>query len=308
MSSIPKEQLVAELQRVSEMVDQPPRAKDMDEYGKFSISAYVRKFGRWNDALKAAGLGINHESVESAGGKEALLKDLRGMRRVLGRAPRQSDVVKMGRFSDMTYYNHFGTYTNALLEADIEPFKHPGKRITQTCEICGDGFKVTPSNTERRFCGMECFAEHRRGKYTESDHPRWKERVERECHYCSEGMEVAPWYSEKFERVYCSDNCRFTAISEQYDGDGRFEYGEGWNEEKRETVREKYDKECQSCGIAQEKVVQITGRKLSVHHIRPAKEFDNPERRNAVDNLVPLCNTCHQKWEGIPLRPSLVGE
>ena len=83
-------------------------------------------------------------------------------------------------------------------------------------------------------------------------------------------------------------------------------YGEGWTEEKRETVRELYDRRCQACGMDETRSKERFGTRLDVHHITPWSYFDDPEERNAVDNLVPLCRSCHRKWEGIPLRPEVV--
>jgi 5-methylcytosine-specific restriction endonuclease McrA len=48
------------------------------------------------------------------------------------------------------------------------------------------------------------------------------------------------------------------------------------------------------------------GAKLDVHHIKPAQAFDDPTARNAMENLVTLCRSCHKKWEGIPLRPEVI--
>jgi 5-methylcytosine-specific restriction endonuclease McrA len=87
---------------------------------------------------------------------------------------------------------------------------------------------------------------------------------------------------------------------------GEFPYGEGWTEAKRERVREIYCRKCQGCGLGEAEYQRETGNKLSVHHIIPARRFDDPEKRNAERNLIPLCQSCHiSKWEGIPLRPQL---
>jgi predicted HNH restriction endonuclease len=45
------------------------------------------------------------------------------------------------------------------------------------------------------------------------------------------------------------------------------------------------------------------GERLHVHHIIPARQFDDPEPRNAMGNLITLCREDHAKWEGVPLRP-----
>lgn len=85
---------------------------------------------------------------------------------------------------------------------------------------------------------------------------------------------------------------------------GTFPYGKGWNEKKREKVRESQDRECASCGMHESE----NGKRLDVHHIEKARSIADPEERNAVENLVALCQTCHKRWEQMsPLRPITIG-
>jgi len=77
------------------------------------------------------------------------------------------------------------------------------------------------------------------------------------------------------------------------------DYGDNWHEKRRETL-ERDGYECQACGADGEDCY------LDVHHIRPIKTFDVPERANTLDNLVCLCRSCHRQWEGIPLRPEVI--
>lgn len=89
-----------------------------------------------------------------------------------------------------------------------------------------------------------------------------------------------------------------------YEG-GENEYGVGWTKQKKDRVRERDENKCQSCGIDREEYQAEYGRDLDVHHVIPARDFDDPKKRNAADNLVTLCRKCHHKWEGIPVRPTL---
>jgi len=75
-------------------------------------------------------------------------------------------------------------------------------------------------------------------------------------------------------------------------------YGANW-QETREKARERDNYCCQDCGIGEEEL----GVGLHVHHIRPIKEYDDVEDANTLDNLVSLCQPCHNKWEGIQLKP-----
>jgi 5-methylcytosine-specific restriction endonuclease McrA len=50
---------------------------------------------------------------------------------------------------------------------------------------------------------------------------------------------------------------------------------------------------------------QSHGTKHPVHHIVPARQFDDPRKRNHEDNLVTLCRPHHNKAETMaPLLPS----
>lgn len=86
---------------------------------------------------------------------------------------------------------------------------------------------------------------------------------------------------------------------------GRFPYGPGFNKTKKEKVRERDDRECQDCGLSEDEHVERYDEKLHVHHIQKAREVESPEERNAMENLISLCQSCHLgKWEAMsPLRP-----
>jgi len=76
------------------------------------------------------------------------------------------------------------------------------------------------------------------------------------------------------------------------------DYGSGWTESKRNAVRSRDGFECVDCGQSQEEHLDAYGQRLHVHHIKPASEVDEPEKRNSLTNLVTLCITCHLgKWE-----------
>lgn len=87
---------------------------------------------------------------------------------------------------------------------------------------------------------------------------------------------------------------------------GQFPYGAGWNESKKESVRERDGRTCQNCGLSEAEHIEQYGKKHHVHHIRKARSIDDPERRNHPDNLITLCQSgeCHYWWEQMsPLRP-----
>jgi hypothetical protein len=52
---IPASELLEELQRVADIVDDRPTIEDMLEYGDYSAKPYVNRFGSWNTAIEHAG-------------------------------------------------------------------------------------------------------------------------------------------------------------------------------------------------------------------------------------------------------------
>jgi 5-methylcytosine-specific restriction endonuclease McrA len=199
------------------------------------------------------------------------------------------------------------------------PEDFPGREIdglvTLECEWCGDSFEVYPSKTHRRFCGQECMEEWSSSR-TGPDHPNWEEKSVVDCHTCGEEIELAPWQIGRAERRFCSLECRKEWLSEHYSDrwtgsdhpnwkGGVKPYGEGWNDTKRKKVRVRDQARCQDCGMTEADHVEEHGEKPHVHHVVPAREFDEPEERNAMANLITLCRSCHLgKWESMPgLRP-----
>jgi AraC-like DNA-binding protein len=74
-------------------------------------------------------------------------------------------------------------------------------------------------------------------------------------------------------------------------------YGSGWTKRKRERVRELDNYQCIDCGMIQKNHKLEYDCRLHVHHLLKARDVDDGEKQNAVDNLVTLCVSCHRKWE-----------
>ena len=87
-------------------------------------------------------------------------------------------------------------------------------------------------------------------------------------------------------------------------------YGTGWNAKKRRQVRERDGHECVDCGTTQTEHKTEYGEKLHVHHLIKARDIDDPEERNAPENLITLCRDCHREWERLSeagIRPQIDG-
>lgn len=78
---------------------------------------------------------------------------------------------------------------------------------------------------------------------------------------------------------------------------GEYAYGEGWCTGKREAVRERDGYRCRFCGMENAEHEERHGIKLHVHHVRKARNVADETERNAPENLVTLCASCHVEAE-----------
>lgn len=74
--------------------------------------------------------------------------------------------------------------------------------------------------------------------------------------------------------------------------------GKKWRQARRAAFAND-NRRCQDCGSTEY---------LHAHHIKPVREFQNPEDAHYPDNLVVLCKYCHPVWEGRRDRPHLADE
>jgi hypothetical protein len=84
-----------------------------------SRTTYVKRFGSWTAALRAAGLPVDPHSVGYD--RETLLEMLREQVAELGRVPVGRELSALGLPSHVTYAKHFGSWTAALAELGLEP-------------------------------------------------------------------------------------------------------------------------------------------------------------------------------------------
>lgn len=161
---------------------------------------------------------------------------------------------------------------------------------SRVCPECGDEFTPDYQDARVEYCSRECVAES------------LSERVSLECVECGSTFEVRP--SRKDQATFCSVECFSNGVR----GEGHWRwkggppvYGKGWNEAKREQVRERDGYECVACGMSNNDHKVNYDESLHVHHVTPAREFDDAKKRNDPDNLITLCSRCHRRYEGIPI-------
>jgi len=95
-----------------------PTTRELSKVGLPCMSTYIRYFGSYNKALEAIGYDPNVRHYE----KEELIKILHDYIKEKGKIPFMDDFAKDPSVpSSTTYINHFGNWTNALIEAGIRP-------------------------------------------------------------------------------------------------------------------------------------------------------------------------------------------
>jgi hypothetical protein len=123
-SDIPNSELIDELHSVKKQLGKTPGMREMDQHGRFDSTTYEAKFGTWNDALKAAGL---NPILRSDIPEPELIDEIERLADELNRPPTRDEMEQRGAFSGSIYARRFGTWTDGLLEAGLDPHKtlHP---------------------------------------------------------------------------------------------------------------------------------------------------------------------------------------
>lgn len=76
-----------------------------------------------------------------------------------------------------------------------------------------------------------------------------------------------------------------------------YDYGPEWPAIRQRRL-ERDNHTCQGCGAADTL--------FHVHHIVPFRTFEDRDEANRLSNLVTLCVNCHNRWEGVPLKPAAI--
>jgi hypothetical protein len=119
-----EDELLAELERLADELGHTPTREEMDERGDVSSDAYVRTFGSWTNAWRAAGL--DDRAWYPARASEAeLLEAIEGMVEALGRVPTRAEMDEQGAYSREPFERAFGTWGAALEAAGYERY-HSG--------------------------------------------------------------------------------------------------------------------------------------------------------------------------------------
>jgi hypothetical protein len=171
-----------------------------------------------------------------------------------------------------------------------------GAKESTNCERCDATFEYYPSDKEGVYCS-DCVASS--DEFLGDAHRKPAERVTTECEQCGEAMNILQSDVDRGEGRFCSRGCLADWLSENVVGEQHHQWqngepayrGDWWR--VRRKARERDDHECRICGTT----TADEGRELDVHHIRPVREFDDPQDAHHLGNVVTLCRSCHRKAE-----------
>lgn len=139
-SPIPKSKLVAALKSLAEDLGRPPTREEMETEGRYSSTPYYRQFGSWPTALEHAELVPQYRQEIP---DEELLTELRDLAGELGHPPRPQDMSEQGAFSPSTYRRRFGSWTDALLQADLSPNTPQNTSHIKRADLLRELFRLT---------------------------------------------------------------------------------------------------------------------------------------------------------------------
>lgn len=162
------------------------------------------------------------------------------------------------------------------------------------CETLHHQNQYKIDNFDHHFCSKKCHNEYMKTLIGEKN-KKYK-RTEIKCSYCGKTLLLTDSQINRSKQYhYYSKEC----MSKHYEGlvygenhpswKGGYSnvyYGPHWKRIS-ESVRKRDNYTCQRCGCKQEDI------SLSVHHIKPLREFDDYNEGNKEENLITLCPKCH---------------
>src|SRR5438309_491807 len=111
--AVSNEDLLTDLRAVAASISKTTVGqKEYRQLGKYDDTTASRRFGMWNNALRAAGLSLSNEVSISDG---RLFENLLSLWQHYGRQPRRSELAQQPSVISQTPYNRrFGSWSAAL--------------------------------------------------------------------------------------------------------------------------------------------------------------------------------------------------
>lgn len=135
-ADIDKSDLVGEIHRFADIIDEPPTEELVVAYGRYPANEYRKVFGSWDAALETAGMNPDdipdwnarsHTNVE-------VLDGLRAVADELARAPTTTEAENHVEFSPGLASLRFGSWGDALETAGLDPSERPSVQDTGSAD------------------------------------------------------------------------------------------------------------------------------------------------------------------------------
>lgn len=159
-----EEELLEEIHRLTED-DTPPLGVEMEEVGRYSQTAYKKRFGSFNKAVEEAG----YTPVRRSGiSDDVLFAELQSFYDEYGESPTIPQFDGYSEYSSGALWNRFGSWDEALEAAGLPPHKWDereradeyGENWDEIREMC-----LERDDYRCKLCGM-----------TEEEHREWHSR------------------------------------------------------------------------------------------------------------------------------------
>jgi len=126
-----EEELLDELKKLAEEVEETPTTTQMDKIGKFSSGTYQYRFGTWNEALNQIGLDINREKRDDPCllSKEDVIKEIKEISENYceNGIPTWRQAIKYCQHHPETYTNKFNCDWNDLTFEALDSYNKAGR-------------------------------------------------------------------------------------------------------------------------------------------------------------------------------------
>lgn len=223
-----------------------------------------------------------HNNEEQGYEKEELVAEVKRLHEQLGKTPTLGDLREHGEITQAVFYRHFkGGWNAALSEAGVGLNRH---QVSVSKEDCLQDLRKTEMKLSRVPTTKE---QERYGKHSVKTFYKffdsWREAVS------SAGLDDS------------NVRGRNLPASER---NGHPDYGPNW-QQQREKALKRDNRCCQGCGMDSQNHKEKYGRGLDVHHIIPARKYDDYNKQNRLGNLLSLCIKCHRKYESLPVNPQV---
>lgn len=251
-----------------------PKRNYFNEKAEMHYSVYENRFGSWNKALKSCGLTVNENHNVT---KEELKDEILRLKSMLGQVPTINDVLKYSSYSEASFRTQFGSWNSALEECNLElNFKElTDKEILHEIERVGQEYcdGKAPIRDELQEHGDVCqrTASIRFGS--------WEDAIEK--------TDLEPLNPQDYLPTG-ENHWRWKG------GKSVKSYGPSWYSQ-RKLVLERDGEACRVCDESSKESW------IDVHHIKPASEWNIEKEHNemnSMDNLVCMCRSCHNLFEG----------